>query len=277
MRLVYQRGAFDAGVDRAGERGAVLVLLQPAVLRRQPAADAHVLLAAAAVDADAARALVAGRQRGRLARALQAARDRRHRARHGGLERRDDGAARHAGCGGSWAGSRSRARCARSAIMLAAAALLGGGRLRRLVRARPRCSAARCSRRCVSVGLALGARRGGLRRSCSCARAAGGAPDRSDLFARRLPARRRLVTCTCRDHGRPGPHPQLLDHRPHRPREVDAGRPHPRDDPHRRPARRCARSCSTRWTSSASAGSRSRRRRCASSTRRATARPTSST
>ena len=35
----------------------------------------------------------------------------------------------------------------------------------------------------------------------------------------------------------PGPHPQLLDHRPHRPREVDAGRPHPRDDPHGRPAR----------------------------------------
>ena len=35
-------------------------------------------------------------------------------------------------------------------------------------------------------------------------------------------------------HGRPGTHPQLLDHRPHRPREVDAGRPHPRDDEDRR-------------------------------------------
>ncbi len=39
-----------------------------------------------------------------------------------------------------------------------------------------------------------------------------------------------------RRHGRSGSHPQLLDHRPHRPRQVDAGRPHPRADPHRRPA-----------------------------------------
>ena len=31
----------------------------------------------------------------------------------------------------------------------------------------------------------------------------------------------------------PGPHPQLLDHRPHRPRQVDAGRPHPRADARR--------------------------------------------
>ena len=36
--------------------------------------------------------------------------------------------------------------------------------------------------------------------------------------------------------GRPGAHPQLLDHRPHRPRQVDAGRSHPRAHPHRRPA-----------------------------------------
>ena len=40
--------------------------------------------------------------------------------------------------------------------------------------------------------------------------------------------------------------------------------------------RPCGRRCSTRWISSASAESRSRRRRCASSTRRETARPTSS-
>ena len=39
-----------------------------------------------------------------------------------------------------------------------------------------------------------------------------------------------------RTHGRPGTHPQLLDHRPHRPRQVDAGRPHPRDHPHGRSA-----------------------------------------
>ena len=66
-------------------------------------------------------------------------------------------------------------------------------------------------------------------------------------------------------HG-PAAHPQLLDHRPHRPRQVDARRPHPRADPHGRARARCARRCSTRWSSSASAGSRSRRRRCACST-----------
>ena len=32
-----------------------------------------------------------------------------------------------------------------------------------------------------------------------------------------------------------GPHPQLLDHRPHRPRQVDPGRPHPRGHRRRRP------------------------------------------
>ena len=40
-----------------------------------------------------------------------------------------------------------------------------------------------------------------------------------------------------RRHGRPGAHPELLDHRPHRPRQVDAGRPHPGDDQDGRPAR----------------------------------------
>ena len=67
-----------------------------------------------------------------------------------------------------------------------------------------------------------------------------------------------------------GSHPQLLDHRPHRPRQVDARRPlHPAL---RRPRRRARwkRRCSTRWTSSASAASRSRRRPRRSPTRRAT-------
>ncbi len=41
--------------------------------------------------------------------------------------------------------------------------------------------------------------------------------------------------------------------------------------------KKCRRRCSTRWTSSASAGSRSRRRRCGSSTRPPTARPTTCT
>ena len=59
-------------------------------------------------------------------------------------------------------------------------------------------------------------------------------------------------------------HPQLLDHRAHRPRQVDARRPHPRADGRPSRAARCASSCSTRWSSSASAGSRSRPRPCAS-------------
>ena len=52
---------------------------------------------------------------------------------------------------------------------------------------------------------------------------------------REPPAARPTNTLYVR-HGRSGSHPQLLDHRPHRPRQVDAGRPHPRADPHRRPA-----------------------------------------
>ena len=44
-RLIYQRGAFGAHVDRARLERAVLVLVQPAVRGHEPAADAHVLLA----------------------------------------------------------------------------------------------------------------------------------------------------------------------------------------------------------------------------------------
>ena len=62
----------------------------------------------------------------------------------------------------------------------------------------------------------------------------------------------------------PRPHPQLLDHRAHRPRQVDARRPHHRGDGDAHAAARCATRCSTRWSSSASAASRSRRRRSAS-------------
>ena len=56
----------------------------------------------------------------------------------------------------------------------------------------------------------------------------------------------------------------LQHHRPHRPREVHARRPHPRA--HAAPSTRatCGRSTSTRWTSSASGASRSRPRTCGS-------------
>src|SRR5208337_4943510 len=51
---------------------------------------------------------------------------------------------------------------------------------------------------------------------------------------RPAPAHGRTVSGHLRcnaDHG-PAADPQLLDHRPHRPREVDARRPHPRAHPH---------------------------------------------
>ena len=54
-------------------------------------------------------------------------------------------------------------------------------------------------------------------------------------------------------------------HRPHRPRQVHARRPHPRADRRGRCPRTCARSTSTRWTSSASGASRSRPRTSGSS------------
>ena len=106
-------------------------------------------------------------------------------------------------------------------------------------RARRRCSAARCSRRSCRVG-------GGI--------AAGLAVYAAVVLALRIPearqiarpargrlaAPRRGAPNLWRPHGRPGAHPQLLDHRPHRPRQVDAGRPHPRAHAHRRPAQACA-------------------------------------
>ena len=70
------------------------------------------------------------------------------------------------------------------------------------------------------------------------------------------------------------PHPQLLHHRPHRPRQEHAGRPAARIHRHRQPSARCRTSCSTTWTWSGSAASRSRPApsRCTTST---TARSTS--
>ena len=51
-RLIYEHGEFGADVDRARLERAVLVLLLPALQRRQPAAHAHVLQPPAPVDHD---------------------------------------------------------------------------------------------------------------------------------------------------------------------------------------------------------------------------------
>ena len=70
-----------------------------------------------------------------------------------------------------------------------------------------------------------------------------GDPPSSHAIASRRPRGGTWPVCTraprgghlrcSADHGSAA-HPQLLDHRPHRPRQVDAGRSHPRAHPHRR-------------------------------------------
>ena len=79
----------------------------------------------------------------------------------------------------------------------------------------------------VSVSAALAA--GGAAYAFSCRLL--GVRELNTLLSLRVRAparlaRRGLVRCS-------GPHPQLLDHRAHRPREIDPGRPHPRADRHR--------------------------------------------
>ena len=169
------------------------------------------------------------------------------------------------------AGARRGHRACATPSLRGAPGRHGLGRRRRPAgrRDRRRAAGARRPRALLGQGGRPRRRRAGQRRAAAVA--ARRSAERAERAARATPILGR------RTHGRPGPHPQLLDHRPHRPRQVDAGRPHPRDDPDGRSARRCASRCSTRWTSSASAGSRSRPRPCASSTRRATARPTSCT
>ena len=93
VQLVYQRGEFDAESTRLTSEALLWFAFSPALLGHQPAAHADVLLAAAAVAADGARAGLAGGQRRRLARAVRAAGARRRRAGDDGGQRRDDGAA----------------------------------------------------------------------------------------------------------------------------------------------------------------------------------------
>src|SRR5829696_6091067 len=203
-----------------------------AAVRPDAASDAQLLLAPASMAADAAGDLVARGQRGGRAGALQAVRNRRHRDRHGGLEPRADAArgappapgAGRAG-GGAHAQGHGRDRARRGAARR--------GRVRRVVR--PRLAARALAGRAADRGrLRARARRARLRRGAAAQRAARGAPDRRPVRAQA--EKHPLVTSYGR-HGRPVPHPQLLDHRPHRPWEVDAGRSHPRDDAHRADAR----------------------------------------
>ena len=161
-----------------------------------------------------------------------------------------------------------RDRGARPARIVAGLGRARRRRLRRLARPRRRRSAARSARRSSRSASRSAAARGRLpgsragrcgfassRRCSPCGRSCV-EPRMTLRLSGRRRRRRRTMDQTSAD-------PQLLDHRAHRPRQVDARRPHPRADRHASRAARCATRCSTRWTSSASAGSRSRRRPCA--------------
>ena len=126
VQLVYRARRVRRRVHAPDLRGAAVVRVLPALLGHQPAAHPDVLLAAAAVAADRARAGLAGGQRRRLARAVRTARARRRRAGDDGGQRRDDGAAGDSPAAGARRPGGGRAPCGR----------------RRSCWPRPRCSAA---------------------------------------------------------------------------------------------------------------------------------------
>ena len=154
------------------------------------------------------------------------------------VERDDDGAAGRCSCGASSDGLEV-------ARTLRAAAVDAGrrGAARRSWRAACGRGSTRCSGRSlpaqlVSVGAALLA--GGAAYAAADAAlgpARGGRDPARCSRGRLAPRRPRLVTLEAPPWPPQVPHPQLLHHRPHRPRQVDAGRPHPGDDAHGRGAR----------------------------------------
>ena len=86
----------------------------------------------------------------------------------------------------------------------------------------------------VLVLAGLGGRPGRLRGGRVRRPGRGGAADRgAGAAAVRAVAAVRPATAAPILERAHGGNPQLLDHRPHRPRQVDARRPHPRADPHR--------------------------------------------
>ena len=157
-RLVYQRGEFDAGVDRADREALFWFAFS------LPFAAGTCCSRARSSRCRSRGCRPAGRRLARvnavvLARALQAAGDRRHRARHGDLQRRADRAPRRSTCARELGGLEP----ARTLRALGADARRRGRRwarrLRRLVgaRRRARALAARPDRRRSAPALALGA------------------------------------------------------------------------------------------------------------------------
>ena len=288
-RVIYERGEFD-GADRPGLRGALLVRVLAAVQRPLPPADAHLLQPSAALGADrdlgrqpgADRRGGASRSTSRTGSAGSSPRPRSRRPRAWSPR---PGPARR-----SWA-ARARGRLISSGDPLVSPprsrgvaygvwdvldAALGarGGRADRL-RREPSSARARSPTWRARPPAGPRGRAGAVARSRRASRDRPVSPDSHGWLSKRPRWAGGALADTQR-HPSDGPHPQLLDHRPHRPREVDAGRPHPRADA-TITRRRCGPRCSTRWTSSASAGSRSRLRPCGSPTRPRTASPTTCT
>ena len=215
VRLVFQRGEFDAREHVAHLRGARVLRDRPRVQRRQPARDPRVLqppaargsptkVAALGVVLNAALDAVLYQPLGTggipLATSLSsivtflimllAARPPARRPPRG-------------------LGGRRRGPQRRGERRLRAA------RLVHLAGARRRARARRRSPRSSASG-----RRSRPRRSPTSP------PRRRSRCASCGPWARLETAATMRDRG-PGTHPQLLHHRPHRPRQVDAGGPHP--------------------------------------------------
>ena len=155
----------------------------------------------------------------------------RGRARLGRRHARDGRLAGVSCCARRWAGSRAAGRSSSRAGSRVGIGAAGRGQLASgtgsttlLGRSLP-AQIVSVGRRAIGAGIDVYAARGadrcgvdgGRARSATCC---SGAQRRTAL---------RLASAE-RERSRPQ-HPQLLDHRPHRPRQVDAGRPHPRASP----------------------------------------------
>ena len=163
VRLVYERGEFDAESTAADRRGAVLVRVQPPVQRLRADAHARVLLAPAPVGADDAGRRLAGDQRDRLLPAGRAAAGSAASCSARSLSNAALVIAEAIWLRRALAASRRAGRCSRSRRCCSARRSLARRRLRRLVGARRRCSGARCSAQIVSRRHRAGRRRRGLR------------------------------------------------------------------------------------------------------------------
>ena len=123
VRLVYQRGEFDAESTKLTAEALFWFALQPPVQRLRADAHARVLLAPAAVDADDARGRLAGDQRGRL---LPAGRARSGSAASCSARRSPTSRScspRRSCCAARWAGSRRSETLDAIAQMLVGAAV----------------------------------------------------------------------------------------------------------------------------------------------------------